>query len=209
MISILFVAKNSVYKTMTDSVGEPLDCWDEERDAMKWPGGNPIVAHPPCRLFCKLKHLSTAPKSEKHLAHFAVQKVREFGGVLEHPAHSSLWKEAGLPRPGRYDEYGGFTFSVDQFWFGHQARKATWLYVFGTTPRDLPDTTLRFGYAEDIWGGKDRPTNGGRWSGARSATPPAFARWLVDTAERCIMPNARATRSSNRNQSGGIYPALF
>lgn len=35
MISVLFVAKNSVYKTMTDSVGEPLDCWDEERDAMR------------------------------------------------------------------------------------------------------------------------------------------------------------------------------
>jgi hypothetical protein len=60
--SILFVAKNSVYKTLTDSMGQPLDCWDKERDAMKWPGGNPIVAHPPCRLFSKhLRHLSTAP----------------------------------------------------------------------------------------------------------------------------------------------------
>lgn len=188
MISVLFVAKNSVYKTLSDSAGEPLDCWDEERDAMLWPGGNPIVAHPPCRLFCALRHLSTAPIEEKQLAYWAVDQVREWGGVLEHPARSTLWENCVLPWPGERDQYG-FTYSVDQFWFGHQARKPTWIYICGTTPRELPEVPLRFGHFKDIWGGKNRLTNGGRWSGSRSATPPTFAKWLIQTAERCATAN--------------------
>jgi hypothetical protein len=38
------------------------------------------------------------------------------------------------------DEYGGFTCYVEQFRYGHPARKATWLYCYGT---ELPE--LRWG----------------------------------------------------------------
>lgn len=42
MVSVLYVRNDSVYKELD------VDCWDIERDARKWPGGNPVVAHPPC-----------------------------------------------------------------------------------------------------------------------------------------------------------------
>lgn len=176
MISVLFVAKNSVYKTLG------VDCWDEERDALKWPGGNAIVVHPPCRLFSQLRHMSTAPKEEKKLAYWAVDQVRQCGGVLEHPAMSRLWKEVNLPKPGNSDRFG-LCVAVDQWWWGHRARKPTWLYVCGTKPIEIP---LRIGEAEStcssrIWG----PGNNRVRGEELAATPPAFARWLIETAERC------------------------
>lgn len=185
MISVLFVARKSVYKTMTDSAGEPLDCWDEERDAMKWPGGNPVVTHPPCRLWSRLSHMSTAPQSEKQLAIWAVEQVRKWSGVLEHPAHSKLWKEENLPMPGKKDRQG-FTVAIPQFWFGHPGQKDTWLYICGCEWRKLPNVPMRFGYPENVFaGGSRKYVLGSRHGGIRSATPPAFARWLVETAERC------------------------
>jgi hypothetical protein len=68
-VSVLFVARNSVYKTLG------VDCWDEDRNALLWPGGNPIVAHPPCRLWSMLRKFSTAPESEKELAIWSVKQV--------------------------------------------------------------------------------------------------------------------------------------
>ena len=64
-----------------------------------WPGGIPCVAHPPCRGWGRLKHLSKVSQSELDLAVFAVGCVRRNGGILEHPAGSSLWRFLGLPRP--------------------------------------------------------------------------------------------------------------
>jgi hypothetical protein len=188
MISILFVAKNSVYKTMTDSAGEPLDCWDEERDAMKWPGGNPIVAHPPCRLFSALSHMSSAPVEEKRLAYWAVDQVRQYGGVLEHPARSKLWRDEILPLPGESDQWG-ISVSLPQFWFNHPGMKWTWLYICGATFNDLPTVPMRLGFPEDVFaGGSRKYVPGSRHGGIRSATPPDFARWLVQVAERCSKP---------------------
>jgi hypothetical protein len=179
MISILFAARNSVYKTIPG-----LDVWDEERDALNWPGGNPGIFHPPCRLFCALKHLSTAPESEKKLSYWAVEKVRRWGGVLEHPASSTLWRDMDLPIPGCSDDYG-FTFGLDQFWFGHLARKRTRLYICGPSAKDLPDIPLRFGEPKNLWSTHHNSMKRVRWSGIRDATPPAFAHWLIAVAERC------------------------
>ena len=176
MISVLFAAKNSIYKTIPG-----LDVWDEERNAMLWPGGNAGIFHPPCRLFCQLKHLSTAPKSEKELAFWSIDAVRRFWGILEHPAHSTLWEEKSLPEPGKKDLYG-FTFSVDQFWFGHPGVKRTWLYICGIQPKDLPEYPIRIGHSENVFSGGNRKyIQGSRHF--RSATPIAFAKWLVSVAE--------------------------
>lgn len=141
-VAALFVRADSIYKTMPG-----VDCWDAERDAMKWPGGCPVVAHPPCRLWGSLKHMSTAPKTEKHLARFAVKAIRANGGCLEHPAKSGLWTDANLPYPNEHRE-NEFTVAFPQYWFGHPADKPTWIWVCGMKPCDLPPITLRFGEAE-------------------------------------------------------------
>jgi hypothetical protein len=84
-IAVLFARKDSIYKSFPD-----CDVYDIERDALTWPGGMPCIAHPPCRLWGKLRHFSTAPQSEKALGHWAIKQVRQWGGIAEHPASSGL-----------------------------------------------------------------------------------------------------------------------
>lgn len=182
-VAVLFARRDSVYKTLG------ADVWDEERDAMKWPGGAPVVAHPPCRLWGELSHLSTAPESERQCGFFAVEMVRKFGGCLEHPKRSKLWKACGLPKPGQRDAAGGFTVAFPQMWFGHPAEKWTWIYVCGCEPSDVPAIPFRLGEATH------KVTNGGSHPRAgqpgyrpevtrywRDATPPALAAWLIEVA---------------------------
>jgi hypothetical protein len=76
---------------------------------LKFKGGSPVIAHPPCRLWGQMRFFSSAPESEKLLAFFAVEQVRKNGGILEHPASSTLWEAAKLPAPGRRDSFGGWT----------------------------------------------------------------------------------------------------
>ena len=120
-VAILFARVDSVYKSIPG-----CDVWDAERDARKWPGGSPVVAHPPCRLWGRLRHFANVVPGEKELATWAVEKVREYGGVLEHPHGSLLWRVMNLPRLGARDEWGGWTAALPQFWLGHKAEKASW-----------------------------------------------------------------------------------
>jgi len=186
MISVLFAARNSIYKTIPG-----LDVWDEDRDALKWPGGNPGIFHPPCRLFSQIAYLAkSAPQEEKQLGYWSVDAVRKNGGVLEQPANSSLWRECEIAMPGSSDG-DGFSISVPQFWFGHKARKNTWLYICGMRLKDLPSIPFKLGEATHTVGGglsESRKRNvvykPSLWSTERSATPVAFAHWLVESAER-------------------------
>jgi len=113
--------------------------------------------------------------------------VRKFGGVLEHPSGSLLFGSI-LPLPGSYDRFGGFSISVDQFWFGHQARKRTYLYIYGCSIKDVPGHPLRFDaiqygvgasnykkglYLKDISRKK------------REETPIDFAKYLISIAAKC------------------------
>jgi hypothetical protein len=69
--------------------GRAIDCWDAARDARLYAGPHPVVAHPPCGPWGRLRHLY---KGDEHdCATRAVEQVRAFGGVLEHPAGSLLW----------------------------------------------------------------------------------------------------------------------
>jgi hypothetical protein len=43
-VAVLFARSDSHYKALPG-----VDVWDSERDARKWLGGSPVVAHPPCR----------------------------------------------------------------------------------------------------------------------------------------------------------------
>jgi len=125
-VVVLFVRADSIYKTLPG-----VECYDEARDARTWPGGCPVVAHPPCRTWGCLKHFATAAPAHEHaLGPWAIDKVRRWGGVLEHPKGSTLFRECGCALPGGLpDEWGGITLEVDQFHWGHKARKRTLLYV--------------------------------------------------------------------------------
>lgn len=140
MIAALYVETNGVYFGLPD-----VDPWDIARDAMKYDGPYPVVAHPPCSRWCRLVGLVEARWGHKRgedggmFAH-ALRCVRELGGVLEHPAYSDAWSAFDLPRPSRSGGWqrgmcGGYSAHVEQGRYGHVARKATWLYAFGV---DLP-----------------------------------------------------------------------
>lgn len=190
MISILFARSDSIYKTIPG-----LDVWDEGRDARLWPGGNAVVAHPPCRTWGCLKYFATAaPPHEHALGPWAIEQVRRWGGVLEHPKGSTLFRECGCALPaGLPDQWGGVTVEVDQFHWGHKARKRTLLYIVGA--KNLPPFPVRLGkptHVIDRPGSarkEERPNTAGLlpWVShkEREATPVDFAKWLVDLALQC------------------------
>ncbi len=184
-VAVLFARSDSIYKTMPE-----CDVYDIDRDARTWQGGCPVVAHPPCRAWASLRFHAKPRDGEKELAFIAVDRVRKFGGVVEHPARSTLWMVAGLPEIGERDCFGGWTLVVDQNWWGHRAQKRTRLYIVGCDPQDLPLMPIVLGEASHtvgLWSGRDRATC--RPSIAKheyEGTPPEFAKWLVELASRCV-----------------------
>ena len=149
MIAALFVETDGCY------FGLPgVDPWDRERDARRYQGPHPVVAHPPCERWGR--YWGGAPAQMPRLTQgddggcfaAALHAVRIFGGVLEHPEGSHAWRWFQLTTPPRgggwvkADWLGGWTCCVEQGYYGHRARKATWLYA---TQVDLP--SLRWGSA--------------------------------------------------------------
>lgn len=191
-IAVLFARQDSHYKALSG-----VDVWDAERDARRFAGGAAIVAHPPCRAWGRLRALANPRADERDLATWAVIQVRKNGGVLEHPAGSTLWPAAGLPAPGRVDEFGGWTLPISQRWWGHRAEKLTWLYIVGCIPSQIPLMPLVLGSASHIIGSSGRRVDGSRlhkgdagWrpectKAEREHTPHELALWLVELARRC------------------------
>ncbi|MQY50844.1 hypothetical protein [Rhodocyclus gracilis] len=167
------------------------DVYDIDRDARTYAGPLPVVAHPPCRAWGRLRAFAKPREDEKALAFFAIDAVRQFGGVLEHPAQSSLWPAAGLPLPGKgFDQFGGFTFCLDQHWLGHRARKRTWLYVVGVSPSMLPAFRLRIDQPSHVIA-TSRKKNRNAYpecsKAEREHTPAEMAAWLVSVAASCAV----------------------
>lgn len=202
-VAVLFARADSGYKTMPQ-----LDVYDLERDARTYDGPYPVVAHPPCRGWGRLRHFAKPRADERNLARLAVALVREFGGVLEHPAHSTLWAAQRLPQPGQRDAFGGWTMGLQQWQFGHRAEKGTWLYIVGCEPKDTPDLPpLKLGEASHVIAMDKRPGRGlagerlrkgmPGWrpevsKPEREHTPPEFRQWLVELARRCqVRPNSK------------------
>lgn len=181
-IAALFVRADSIYKSLPG-----VDAWDADRDARLWPGGIPCIAHPPCRAWSRLRHFARPVPGEREYALWALTQVRRWGGVLEHPAASLLWREAELPRPGTFfarDAWGGWSMAVWQFWWGHRASKPTWLYIVGVASSAIPPVPLRLGEPTHVVqsrlpAGTSRPHIS---RAERDQTPPAFAAWLVEVA---------------------------
>lgn len=161
-VAALYVHADGVYASLG------CDVWDEARDARLYDGPGPVVAHPPCA--CWGRYAWAAKQDTRDCGVRAVQQVRAWRGVLEHPAHSKLWPACGLPAPGELpDAFGGRTLALDQGRFGHAAPKPTWLYFVG-----LPAPTVPAPLLVAPEGRIERMSRR-----QREATPEAFARWLV------------------------------
>ncbi len=136
MIAALFVESDGVYFGLPD-----VDPWDEQRDARLYAGPWPVVAHPPCDRWGQLVNVNHArwgtPIGEDGgCFDAALNAVRTWGGVLEHPANSIAFKRFGLPQPTSHGwatrmSDPGVSAKVFQSAYGHVARKETWLYAVG------------------------------------------------------------------------------
>lgn len=135
-VAALFVMPNGSYAGLPG-----VDLWDEARDARLYAGPHPVVAHPPCSRWCQLAGLVEARwghKRHKDGGCFAaaLEAVRTYGGVLEHPAYTAAFDHHGIPAPNPHGGWqrllcGGWVCHVEQGRYGHRARKATWLYYHG------------------------------------------------------------------------------
>jgi hypothetical protein len=180
MVAVLFARSDSIYKTLPD-----CDVWDIERDARRWPGGCPVVAHPPCRAWGRLRTFAKPREGERELALWAVEQVRQWGGVLEHPASSLLWPEAKLPKSGERDSFGGWSLWISQWWFGHRADKPTLLYIVGCEPDEVPPIPFKIGEPTHVIQSRKRENYRPHVSKAeREHTPQALAEWLCEVARR-------------------------
>lgn len=179
-VVVLFARKDSIYKSLG------CDVWDIERDARMWLGGEPCICHPPCRAWGQLSHFAKPRPDEKQLAVFSIEMIRKHGGVLEHPRASKLWPYLGLPLGNEVDEYGGYSICVDQFAWGHKARKRSLLYICGVEKRDLQPIPIRFDQIEYVVSSSTRSRRGEVkeiTKKEREATPEAFAKWLIQVCE--------------------------
>lgn len=201
-VAVLFARADSNYKALPE-----CDVYDAARDARTFPGGMPVVAHPPCRMWGKLRQFAKGRHDEKDLARFAVSMVREWGGVLEHPYSSTLWADQDLPAIGQRDTHGGWTLVIDQDWFGHKAEKRTKLYIVGVEPKDIPPLPFRIEEPTHVLA-SDRRVGPGRDSprlrkgdpgwrpeiskAEREHTPPLLCAWLVALARSTCMQHLRS-----------------
>ena len=198
-VAALYVEPKGVY------VGVPgVDPWDEARDARKYRGPHRVVCHPPCQRWGKFWHGSTRKPHQYRLGEdggcfaAALTAVRNYGGVLEHPADSLAWDYFGLRKPKRgegwvqADSYGCMTCYVEQGHYGHASRKPTWLLAnapelpeldWSRGKQRLPDWMIeRYGYEKArrigvvaMIGGKDK-------TALRNGTPPPFRDVLLSIA---------------------------
>jgi hypothetical protein len=199
-VAALYVKARGVYFQLHN-----VDPWDEARDARRYGGPWPVVAHPPCERWGR--YWWGGPSSpiryecigeDGGLFAHAITAVRQWGGVLEHPADTHAWRAAGVrapPRAGRWVEALdghplAWTCCVEQGAYGHRAQKATWLYYVG----QRPPYELRWGESESRLPpqrGAEKRNRGERSPNdaiermckqERLRTPPEFAAELVRLA---------------------------
>jgi hypothetical protein len=202
-IAALYVETNGSYFGLPS-----VDPWDEARDARKYAGPHPVVAHPPCQRWGKLwagQPLWIKRTGERKIKgddggcfKAALDAVRKWGGVLEHPWGSHAWPHFNLntpPRDGGWitaDFHGGWTCCVEQGRYGHYARKPTLLLAYGCDLPDLewgashisldPEIVERIGIDRAKRRGEVGAKGGGTDSSARIGTPEAFRNILIGMA---------------------------
>ena len=190
-VAALYVEPDGIYAGLPD-----VELWDAGRDARLYDGPHPVVAHPPCPRWSVLAGLVEHVHGYKvgddgGCFAAALEAVRTFGGVLEHPAQSLAWPTFGLPEPQTVEGWtagfcGGWSAYVEQGRYGHPVRKATWLYVHGV---ELPP--LRWGKSV---GGDENAVAAWR----------ASARYLEQGKRRLSTSEANATPIAFRDVLLGI-----
>jgi hypothetical protein len=195
MIAALYVQTGGVYWDLPG-----VDAWDEARDARRYAGPWPVVAHSPCSRWCQLAYIN-----QKRYGHRvgddggcfanALACVRSYGGVLEHPANSYAWPAFNLQRPLR----GSWQRTLDDAWvtevsqcaYGHRARKRTWLYaVTPIAPPALdwsePEPTAQVSFCKNH-GNSPLPRLSKK---AAAATPIPFRDLLISIARSSTLRGA-------------------
>ena len=199
-VAALYVATGGCY------FGIPgVEPCDEARDARLYDGPHPVVAHPPCQRWGRFWHGSTRKPHQFTLGDdggcfaAALASVRRWGGVLEHPADSRAWEAFGLSKPSRggawvsADFVGGWTCYVEQGFYGHLARKGSWLYAngvdlpslrWGVGPQRIHPRALELhGYAKARRIGMMAMVGGKAKTDIRNATPEPFRDLLISIAQ--------------------------
>jgi hypothetical protein len=192
VIAALYVEKDGCYWDLPG-----VDPWDESRDARKYAGPHPVVAHPPCDRWHQLSAVNNKRwgfriNEDGGCFAAALEAVRAFGGVMEHPAETRAFKYHGLGRPERWSWQrtvdGDWITEVNQAAYGHRAAKRTWLLYCG---QNVPPR-LRW---DDVRGscqiGGFDAIKPKLPPGETSATPPAFRDVLLGIARSASM-QARA-----------------
>lgn len=186
MIAALFVQPKGAYSEVPE-----IDLWDESRDARKYSGPHPVVAHPPCSRWCK----PLAKVNQTRYGHkigddggafsSALYRVLSFGGVLEHPAHSYAWDHFGLLKPhrGSWQSAGLYWVTeVSQSAYGHKARKNTWLLYRGGSPPPPLDWSDPKGTHLTSWLQRTSRVAPRITKKEADKTPPAFRDLLLSIA---------------------------
>lgn len=177
-VTVLFGRSNSIYKELGCNV------YDINRNALNFDFDSSVICHPPCRSWGNLRHMAKFDKVEHDYAYYCLDIVRNYGGVIEHPVRSLFFK-SHLPLPGHFDEFGGFTISINLNWFGYPAEKKTLLYICGLDYKLLPEYSLSFNAISHVVGSCYR--SGKKISklpeipkSLRDHTPKALALYLID-----------------------------
>lgn len=189
-VAVLCVSLKSIYKQM-----EGVECYDESRDVRTFNGGMPVVAHPPCRswsAFCA--HQAKPLLGEKEIGPLCVDWVKKCGGVLEHPAHSRLWKHCGLPKPGCAAVDGLWSIEVSQAWWGDSRTKKTWLLFSGVERVHVPMCPHNATGDRRRWQLMSKTQ--------RAATNENFAKWLVGVARKSVEESARMQKDAREWTAG-------
>jgi hypothetical protein len=216
VIAALYVAPNGNYINVPG-----VDTWCEMRDARLYSGPYPVVAHPPCQRWGKMwfgQPLTVKKTGQRKILgddggcfKAALSAVRQWGGVLEHPAGSHAWAYFGLARPPRSggwvqaDNLGCWTCCVEQGRYGHYARKPTWLIACHTElpelywgesePRYDPAVIERMGLKRAKRLGEVGARGGGKDSAPRIGTPEPFRDLLISIARTATPLSSHNHRS--------------
>lgn len=206
MIAALYVEPDGAYYGLPG-----VDPWDEARDARKYTGPHPVVAHPPCQRWGRFWHGSTRKPHQFKLGDdngcfaAALEAVNAYGGVIEHPCDSHAWDAFCIPRPPRtggwvyagqgYGSVEAYTCCVYQGKYGHLSGKPTWLYVAGVPKHQLPElrwgkteqrlhpvALAKHGYAKARRIGMLAMIGGKDKTRIRNTTPPEFREVLIEIA---------------------------
>ncbi len=199
MIAALFVDEIGIYSNLNF-----VDVWGITKDARNYNGPYSVVAHPPCQLwgkFAKINYMRwggehNKPGNDGGCFYFSLKTIRQFGGVLEHPAYSYAFDEYSLKKPKKvgWNKVNDLEY-VCEVWqsaYGHLARKKTWLYYCGVnTPHELnweKKTGLyHIGFHDQRGKDKNKRTISGKKA---SATPELFRDELIKLAKNTGWDNS-------------------